>query len=147
VKRTSRIWSLLAIDEERIAVVVELFKRYADRGVSFAELGSLFGLAEERVREILATPVDDELWEHVCAIGQQHKHGGGPAGGTALTRWLALFIARAAGTSRQIASTAAAATSASTLALVPLGRGDRPIRRKRGTARCWRRCRRFSSTT
>jgi hypothetical protein len=98
---------LLEIDEERIGVVVELFKRYSDGDMSFAKLGSLFGLAEARVREILANPVfngwvvrgsrgrrrpeervaarwrdnppvDDELWERVCAVRQQRKHGGGP---------------------------------------------------------------------
>jgi hypothetical protein len=98
---------LLEIDEERIGVVIELFKRYAQGDMSFAKLGTLFGLAEARVREILANPVfngwavrgsrgrrrieervparwrdkppvDDELWERVCAVRQQHKHGGGP---------------------------------------------------------------------
>ena len=89
------------------AFVVELFEHYARGDASFARLASSAGLAEARVREILANPVyngwavrgsrgrrrpeervparwrdvppvSDDLWERVCEVRHQHEHGGGP---------------------------------------------------------------------
>lgn len=98
---------LLEIDSERIGFVVELFEHYARGDASFARLASSAGLAEARVREILANPVyngwavrgsrgrrrpeervparwrdvppvSDDLWERVAEVRHQHEHGGGP---------------------------------------------------------------------
>jgi DNA invertase Pin-like site-specific DNA recombinase len=96
---------VLEIDPETIGQAVSLFERYATGTYSFETLAAEVGMADQRVREVLAAPiyngfarrgrrsreeervptawranppVSDELWERVQDVRRLRAHGGGP---------------------------------------------------------------------